>query len=247
MDYEHYIEYLKVEGERFAALAQLADVDAPVPSCPDWCVADLLAHMGYIHRWARFLVDARARERIATKDMALSSGPVNAQWLAQGVDELLVTLRGADPEEEMWAWGEDQHVRFWARRQLHETLIHRVDLEGALGLASDINPAVGADAIDEFFANLARAGRFSPKVKNLVGTGECLQFACDDGPTWSVELRPEGFSFLEGSSHHEATLSGPTSDLLYVIYRRRALGDSTCVVQGRGDLVDRWLENSALD
>jgi hypothetical protein len=26
----------------------------------------------------------------------------------------------------MWAWGPDKHARFWSRRMLHETAVHRV-------------------------------------------------------------------------------------------------------------------------
>ena len=27
----------------------------------------------------------------------------------------------------MWAWGPDKHARFWPRRLLHETAVHRGD------------------------------------------------------------------------------------------------------------------------
>jgi len=94
----------------------------------------------------------------------------------------------------MWAWGADQRVRFWSRRQLHETLVHRIDVELALGLVPAASPAVAADAIDEFLVNLSGAAYFSSRVKDLRGDGERLSFqATDQGREWSVSLLPEGF------------------------------------------------------
>ena len=40
----------------FVAYAGRAGLDAPVPTCPDWTVLDLVAHQGMVHRWAAALV-----------------------------------------------------------------------------------------------------------------------------------------------------------------------------------------------
>lgn len=258
MDYATHCEELAREGERFVARARDADGAAPVPSCPQWCVSDLLAHVGMVHRWAEHLVRVRATSRISPRDMGLSRGPVDATWLAEGLTSLLTTLRRSDPGEEMWAWGADQHVAFWARRQLHETLVHRLDLEGATGwrgevgrgadpeVDSEVNPEVAADAIDEFLVNLGPAARFSPDLKKLVGTGEVLALVTDEGPRWSIRLDPEGFTILDHDAAASATLSGATAEMLRVLTRRRALEDSACVVRGARGLVQHWLAHSAL-
>lgn len=83
----------------------------------------------------------------------------------------------------MWAWGEDQHARFWARRMLFETLVHRVDAERAVGGESGIAPALAADGVDEFLVNLPYAGIFAPAVSKLNGSGETLAFQCTDSYT----------------------------------------------------------------
>jgi uncharacterized protein (TIGR03083 family) len=246
VDYYEYCDELEREGARFVARAAEADVAAKVPSCPDWQVSELLAHVGIVHRWARQLVAVRASNRISPRDMEFSRGPVTAQWLAEGVREVLVTLRESDPDDPMWAWGADQHVRFWARRQLHETLVHRVDLEESMAVESEIDPRIAVDAIDEFLANLERAGAFSPAVKNLVGDGEVISFRTDEGPKWSVRLSPEGFGLVDAAGRAAAVLSGPATDLLLTLYRRTSLADSPCAVQGEAALVTTWLANSAL-
>lgn len=246
MDYDEYCDELEVEGARFVALCSRANESAMVPSCPEWSVTQLLAHVGFVHRWARHLVDVRARERISARDMNLSRGPVSPAWISEGVADVLSTLRASDPHDVMWAWGADQHVAFWARRLLHETLVHRVDLEQSLGAASEIDQLIAVDGIDEFLANLERAGDFSPNVKNLVGSGEIITFRVDEGAAWSVRLLSHGFEFIEAGADADAVLSGPASQILLVLYRRLSLEESSCVLNGDADLAETWLANIAL-
>lgn len=250
MDYATSCDELEREGARVVELARRADQGAPVPTCPDWRVSQLLEHVGFVHRWAEHLVRVRATYRISAREMGFVRGPVDASLLAEGLATLLATLRTSEPDDEMWAWGVDQHVRFWARRQLHETLVHRVDLEGAMGVSSVIDPVIATDAIDEFLVNLACAASFSPDVATLVGTGEVLSFRSDEGPSWSLRLTSGGFEF--GGAHGEpgrdvaATLSGPASELLVVLTRRRDLAESSCRAEGRRELIEHWLAHSAL-
>ena len=158
-----------------------------------------------------------------------------------------------EPEEPMWAWGADRHVRFWSRRQLHETLVHRMDAELALGRAPAAAASVAADAVDEFLANLPRAVYFSPKVANLRGDDVRLEFrATDEDRAWWVTLRAEGFDVATATSSPQevsaqATLTGPAETLLLVLYRRLRVGTTGVAVSGDTSLVDFWLANSALE
>jgi len=55
-------------------------------------------------------------------------------WLQDGADALATTLETADPGLECWAFLKaTSPLAMWARRQAHETAIHRVDGESALG------------------------------------------------------------------------------------------------------------------
>ena len=154
MHHDQYCDELDLEVDRFADALTTADLAARVPSCPKWNVADLTRHLGTVHRWAEHLVRTRATTRIRLADTELGEIEVSDEWLRAGGHALSATLRAADPDQSMWAWGADQHVRFWSRRQLHETLVHRFDLELAIGVTSQVDPAIAADAIDEFFSNL---------------------------------------------------------------------------------------------
>jgi uncharacterized protein (TIGR03083 family) len=171
----------------------------------------------------------------------------DAAWIRDGGEALVSTLRRADPDTPMWAWGADQRVRFWSRRQLHETIMHRCDLEIAVHVEPKIDASIAADTIDEFLANLASAAAFSPLIATLRGTGESLLFGTTGTDrAWTAVLHPEAFEIKAGPSHAEASVIGPAAHLALLIYRRLALGESDLVVSGDGELVEFWLARSGL-
>lgn len=249
MSYGDNCDALAVEVERFASAIDGAERTLRVPSCPGWALDDLIMHLGAVHRWAEELVRTRAHAPVPAPDVAPPAQP--AAWVRAGGWQLVTTLREASPDEPMWAWGRDQHARFWARRQLHETLVHRADAELALGQAPAVEPATAADGVDEFLENLAPAARFSPQVANLRGDNERLVFYAEDiGRAWVVILEPAGFRVEQCTTTRDeqaqVTLSGRSSELLLVLYRRRPLAASGVTLTGDPALARFWLENSAL-
>ena len=168
-----------------------------MPSCPDWTVADLLEHTGAVHRWVTEMVGRLAAQRLlrADLDLGLPDEPAGlAAWLGAGAGPLVATLRAGDPDAPMWAWGADRHVRFWSRRMLHETTVHRVDGELAAGTDPTVDAAVAVDGIDELLENLACAAYFRPDVRELRGDGERLALrATDTGDAWSIVLDADGY------------------------------------------------------
>jgi uncharacterized protein (TIGR03083 family) len=248
MNYAEYCDYLGVEVERFADCFEATDDATAVPSCPGWTVHDLGEHLGTIHRWAERLVRMEAPTRVPSEEMGLELTPVDAPWLRRGGIALVATLRASNPDAPMWAWGADQHVRFWSRRQLHETVVHRLDLELAAGTAAVVEPNVASDAIDEFLVNLKGASYFSAKVKQIRGRNQVLRFATTDVEgTWTIDIDEEGFHLADNERTPDAELSGPARDLLIVLYRRRALAESEVEARGDMSLIDFWLAKSALE
>ncbi len=248
MDHLEHCDHLAVEIERFAALVETVSPSTPVPSCPGWTVDDVALHLGSVHRWAEHLVRVRAAARIGSSEMGLDAGPVDGEWIRLGGAALLGTLRASDPTDSMWAWGSDQHVRFWSRRQLHETLVHRFDLEIAVGHHPAAAANVAADTIDEFLVNLARAEYFSPTVALLRGSGESIVLrATDTGNAWTLRLDPDRFEVLAGEQRATASVSGRAVAMALVLYRRLPLADSDLKVAGARGLVEFWIANSALE
>lgn len=248
VDHQEHCAALETEIERFAEVYALAPPALAVPSCPGWSVDDVALHLGTVQRWAERLVRLLAPRRIPSDAMNLDLGPVSASWLRQGGNQLLSTLRAGDPDAPMWAWGADQHLRFWSRRQLHETLVHRMDIELASGVSPHVEATIASDALDEFLVNLPPAARFSPLVRDIRGHGEVLEVKANDvAATWTLRLVPDGFELLDGPVTGDSLVSGTALDLLLVFYRRRSLATSSITCDGDLDLIEFWLEHTALE
>jgi uncharacterized protein (TIGR03083 family) len=248
MDHTEHCTLLAQEIATFADVVDGADMSVPVGPCPGWSLEDLVLHLGTIHRWAAHLVRTVSPRYLPSSAVDLAGARPSAEWVMSGGQALVQALRSADPGTPMWAWGADQHVRFWSRRQLHETLVHRVDAQLALGLEPTVNSAVAADGVDELLVNLGAAVTFSPSVANLTGQGEVLRFrATDEGRAWDVRLVTDGFEVMPGAAEAPTTcLEGPSAALLLVLYRRAPLSSSGLALEGREGLAQFWLENSAL-
>jgi uncharacterized protein (TIGR03083 family) len=239
---------LEVEIDRFADVLESAELDASVPGCPDWSVKDLALHLGTVHRWAERLTANVASNYQSPKSMDLVLEPVGAPWIRSGGRQLLDTLRAGDPAAPMWTWGVDQHLGWWSRRQLHETLVHRTDLEAACQVSPAVRAEIAVDAIDELLVNLERAAVFSPKVREIRGSSDVLNIRTTDVDAgWSIRLQPDGFEVSPVQKSPDAELSGPAFELLLVLYRRLALSDSRVVPYGSDELLHLWLANSALE
>jgi uncharacterized protein (TIGR03083 family) len=236
---------LEFEVARFSNVMSTLSPGLDIATCPGWTVLDLAEHLGVIHRWAEELVRFRSPERIPRDVPASLRDDVNPEWITEGGTQLVSTLLAANPDDEMWAWGLDQHVRFWSRRQLHETLVHRMDLE----LAAQVDPSadfvIAIDAIDEYLSNLEKVGKHSPEFAPLRGHGERLAFRVRDTSTlWAVTFDEDGFNVSQAEDTFDAELVGSPVDLLLAILRRRDLAQGEIEVNGDRHLVEFWLAHS---
>jgi uncharacterized protein (TIGR03083 family) len=239
------------ETVRFATLVRGADPATPVPGCPGWMLADLVRHAGSVQRWFSVLLRNRIQEppRSRKVDLRLPAEVDGyADWLAESAAVAAEAFAATEPDLPMWAWGADQHARFWVRRMLFETLLHRTDAEQALGLRPTVDPALTIDGIDEFLVNLPFAGFFAPGVAELRGTGETIRFrATDADGDWLVRLRPDGFGPepADPAADADATILGTAADLLLLVYRRLPDDAEVFTRQGDTELLNRWSAHSA--
>ena len=167
MQVADYIAALRAEGPLLARAAERAGPGAPVPTCPGWRICDLVRHVGSVHRWAAGIV---AEQQAAppgelTEDEMVRSGPASDKdlpgWFLDGHQRLVAALEQADPGLTCWTFLAAPSPRaFWARRQAHETAIHRVDAQlaegtGAAGL-DRLAPGLASDGIDELIMGFGR-------------------------------------------------------------------------------------------
>ena len=251
--FEHgaYCDATEAEAARFLESVATVEPATRVPTCPDWSVADLIDHLGTVHRWAGNMIAVLAPERIPSARMDLEQPDDYADrpvWFRAGAARLLDALRAGDPDAAMWGWGSDKHLRFWSRRMLHETTVHRADADITAGREPEIHAPVAVDGIDEFLDNLPHAAYWAPKVQELRGDGETIALrATDAGVTWGIRLEPAGFAWDHAAAEAGVTIDGSAPDLLLLLWGRMALDDaSRFEIAGDRGLVDFWRERSAI-
>ncbi|MEV4502225.1 maleylpyruvate isomerase family mycothiol-dependent enzyme [Streptomyces klenkii] len=240
------------ETAGFVTAVKGADLSTPVPSCPGWTLADLTRHTGSVHRWFSVLLRRRIQQPPTSRevDLHLPEQPGDfPDWLAESAAEAAEVFAGTDLDAPMWAWGLDQHARFWVRRMLFETLVHRADAELALGLVPHIDRGLAADGVDEFLTNLPFASFFAPQTAELRGPDRGIRFSCTDGDdTWLIRLRPDGFGLVADGTDPgaaDATVRGTAADLLLLLYGRMDRESDAFQLLGDRDLLAHWFTHSA--
>lgn len=207
-----YLTRLELHGVAMADAAACAGLDTSVPTCPGWTVRDLLAHTGMVHRWAA----AHVREGMAASSAADHPAPGDEQvvdWFRAGHAELVAALRAAPDDLEAMRFLADAGParEFWARRQAHETAVHRADAEAANATSArfdadlDVDFALDgiAELLEGFFGRPSRRMRADPPVRLRVQP---------DGSSvsWLVELRPDGKTITRHSDPGTLPIAGCT-------------------------------------
>jgi len=245
-----HLAALEADATRLVELVALADQSAPVPTCPAWTVADLVDHVGTLYRWSAAHVATAARARLSPRslDLGLTEEGATPAWLAEGVGPMLATFSSADPELICWGWGGDRRARFWPRRMLFETVVHRADAAFALEVEPVVDADIAVEGIDELLSNLPHAAYFAPGLAELRGDDECIALrATDTHAMWLIRLVPAGYAWDWSDGPADVTLRGRAADLLLGLYRRREV-DDVARFEREGDLalLDRFLDHVQL-
>src|SRR4051794_22405295 len=151
-----------------AAAIEAVPATAPIPTCPEWTMRDLVLHQGEVHRWAGAIV-AGKHMKPPEGDVVgpAPSDPALVDWFREGHASLVDALETADPALECWSFlPAPSPLAFWARRQCHETGIHRADAETASGTITPFAPDVAVDGIDELLSAFItrRGGRLTSEM-----------------------------------------------------------------------------------
>jgi uncharacterized protein (TIGR03083 family) len=240
MDRIAYLAALRRDGDAVADLAARAGLEAPVPSCPGWDVAELVWHLGLVHRfWAGVverLLQAPEEPEVSRPDDA---GLI--AWYRTGLDHLIDVLATADESAAVWTWSHQQDVAFVVRRQAQETAVHRADAELAAGEAPGIEPTLASDGIDELLEHMLRWPVES--APPLAGTVH-LHCTDVDGEWLAWEGDDRALVVERRHAKGDVALRGPASDLLLALWRREPL--STVEVLGDAMVAERLLARSPL-
>ncbi|MBT2454101.1 maleylpyruvate isomerase family mycothiol-dependent enzyme [Streptomyces sp. ISL-86] len=247
MKIDAYVEVLAREGELLADMAERAGTEAPVPSCPEWRIADLLRHTGAVHRWAAGFVADALVEPVPFPEAPELVGTELLAWFREGHAVLIRTLTEAPDDVQCWTFlptSPPSPLAFWARRQAHETTIHRMDAEAALGVAfSPLEPEFAEDGVDELLIG------FHARPRSRVRTPEprVLRIrAADTGAVWTVHLSPEPARTVRGDEGGPADceLTGEAAWLYAALWNRLPLAGPG--VTGDLKLARLWSETAGV-
>ncbi|MFS0704963.1 maleylpyruvate isomerase family mycothiol-dependent enzyme [Cellulomonas sp. 179-A 9B4 NHS] len=224
-----YLDVLAHLQEAFLDGVRRADPQARVPWCGRWRVRSLVVHLARIHHWA-------AAEAARRREVPLGRGPfVLDELYARCAAELRATLAAVDPGAPSSTLLGPGPAAFWHRRQVHETLVHLVDLRRAAALpgpapvAGAPAPALWADTVDELVTVMqprqVRLGRTPPLAVRVRVDAD------DAGRSWTL-----GGAGLDGAGPDGAgpdvVVSGPAQDLALLLWRRTTLDDARLRVRG---------------
>jgi uncharacterized protein (TIGR03083 family) len=229
MEVSSHIEALRTEGDRMAEAVGAAAAEAAVPTCPGWVVRDLARHIGGVHRWATGIVSTpRPEPGGADLDAVVGRWPEDGElepWFRQGLAGLVAALEAAPPDLECWTFlPAPSPLAMWARRQAHETAVHRVDAERAAGRTTDelspLAPALAADGADELltcFVPRRRTGLHADPPTSL-------RVRCtDEDAGWVLLIDGDGVTTSPAVDGDAAcTVRGRAADLYLALWNRRS-------------------------
>jgi uncharacterized protein (TIGR03083 family) len=216
----------------------------PVPTCPDWTMADLAAHVGVGVRWAAAMVRARARVPARQSDVPVPPVEARAAWVSAAGRELVDAVREAGPSAAVWTWSPDRTAGFWLRRMAHDMLVHHIDASAAAGRTPVVDTELAVDGVCDLLDCFAVLSASGLAFDGLRGDGQTLHFHATDGDgEWFVRRTPAGIEWEHGHRRADVAARGSAQDLLTVLNRRA--GTHRLEVLGDADLLAHWWDHSA--
>ncbi len=241
-----HIDALRDQGGMLADAAERAGLDAAVPPCPPWRVKDLLRHTGYVHRWAaRHLTERPDRVLAGPPEAEILAGgapdPELLAWFRAGHAALVEILSTADPDLRCATFIDaPSPLAFWARRQAHETAIHRADADSARGVIPEYPAQFAADGIDELIVGFGRRSRYRPSPER---DGTVLVRAADTGDAWQLAAaagRFEAHRGPGGPGEPGCLVAGPASGLYLFLWNRCDAARAGVTVAGDPAVLAAW-------
>ncbi|MFG2596518.1 maleylpyruvate isomerase family mycothiol-dependent enzyme [Streptomyces sp. NPDC048462] len=254
LTHKRYCDEIVLRTDALRAAVADGDLDATVPTCPEWTLRELAVHVGGAHRWIGEIVRTRATEELPEDRVAdfTPGGDDPAEldaWLAQGAAQTAGALREAGPDLPVWSWSWDHSAGFWARRAAIETVVHQADAALAAKVPYAMAPDLAADTIDEWLDIVAFSASSGddPEAAELRGAGRSIHLHATDAPgaEWLIEFGEDGFTWRRAHDRATVALRGPLTDLMLVFNRRLSPDSDRVEVLGDAELLDFWLARSS--
>jgi uncharacterized protein (TIGR03083 family) len=230
--HERYLEAIDKESSALMDAAR-GNLDARVPSCPEWNMGDMLGHLGEVHRFWNEMAGRALTDPGDSENHDPPEGVDLIEWFGEGPRLLIDTLADADLEQPMWSWSRVKKVGFVPRRMAQETAVHRWDAQNATGAPKQIDPDLAVDGIDELLSVWLPA--MAP-LKDPPKTSVHIHTTDAEGE-WLVVLEEEPVVTREHAKG-DAALRGPASDVLLFLWGR--IDSSSLAIHGDPAVLEQF-------
>jgi uncharacterized protein (TIGR03083 family) len=196
-----------------------------------------------VHRWAAAFVAEGHTSYHPDGGLPDLDGDALLTWFREGHRQLVDTLAAAPVDVECWHFlPAPSPLAFWARRQAHETTVHRVDAEAARGgVGSEIAAGFAADGIDELLRGFharrrSRVRSDEPRVLRVRATDA-------EDAVWTVRLSQEPpAATRDATGAADCEVAGPAAQLYLSLWNREPFPEVT----GDAAVAALWREKSAV-
>lgn len=190
-DYDRLLDALEIEAAVLAETVDGAREELRVPRAPGLTVGETARHLGSVYR----MVLEWVRTGDSPQTWQREPGPFQSlrDFVVSGARALVDELARHDPQDpcSTW-WAADSTYGFWRRRMAHETVIHRGDIQAAVGdPVGVIDDDIAIDGVDEILT-LWLAHRLT--VQGVFGTRDFSVAVTTSTKSWLVRVTTGGIA-----------------------------------------------------
>ena len=163
LDPQRYFESIDADTERLLAMARLG-LDAPVPRCAGWTVADVVTHVAQVYEhkvrvmadnaWPTSWPPSEFEGLDPVEFLTDAQAHLFAEFAEHQIGDQTTTFSAADTT-----------IGFWARRMALEIAVHRRDGEAAHAQQTPIPVDLALDGIDEVLRVMLGGPWWESRVK----------------------------------------------------------------------------------
>jgi uncharacterized protein (TIGR03083 family) len=223
--------------------------ETPIPTCPGWTMRQLMRHVGRAQRWAAEIIRTKADvslDPLSVPDGRPPDDPKGARpWLLAGPEVLLDAIAHVGgPDVTVATFDGPRPARWWARRLLHESTVHRADAVFAVDQHYELAPELAADGIDEWLGRLVER----PWTGDLpIEPGKAVTVIPNDiDALWTMTGRGDHLELSRNSMDSLISVRtvGSATNLFVALMRRRNAEEVGCRVEGDAALWMTFLERT---
>lgn len=234
---EQYLSHLNSDYQLL--VAALPEIPTDVPSCPGWTTNDLAKHMAHVYLGQAFVVETGSQAKNKEHLTPYPRTENVMEFMSWGFTAITKALDINRSERPTWSWHHsDNSVDFWFRRMAHETVIHRIDAEQAVGNVSKIDETLALDGVDEVLDFLPLLGSW-PEAPNVdFGIVSIVAATSTNQKVWELNFTSEAATVLavdEPSADARLVISGDAEAMDLYLWGRIDSSDPRISTTGEGE------------